>query len=109
MPLPPWDQVWDLLRLLLAPALAASLIVMLALRVLGGERLAPLAAALAVAAAVFAGNHFMPLFQWELQPGRPLTLADFRTALGWSLETKPSATSSDPTGPGSRAWRCWWS
>src|SRR5713226_2557157 len=95
MPLPPWHLVWDMLRLLLAPTLAASLIMMLALRVLGRERLAPLAAAVAVAAGVFAGIHFNESIEWQVQKGRPLTVADLRTLLGWSLESRPSTTSAE--------------
>jgi hypothetical protein len=78
------------------------MVVMLALRIVGRERLAPLAALLAVAAGIYAGNYFMdpkPM-PWQLEKNRPLTVTDLRTVLGWSLEAKPAAeatdTSADP-------------
>jgi hypothetical protein len=108
MSLPPWHLVWDMLRLLLAPTLAASLLVMLALRVLGRERFAPLAAAVAIAAGVFAGNHFKETIEWQLQKGRPLTVDDLRTVLGWSLESKPSPTGAlAPPMVAARYWLPW--
>src|SRR5437879_4635184 len=86
---PPWDQTWDVLRLVLAPALGASLVLMLVVRLLGRERLTPLAAALAVAVGVLAANYFKESLPFQYDNNRPLTADDLRTVLDWSLEGKP--------------------
>src|SRR5207249_2402998 len=96
---PPWDLTWDVLRLVLAPALGASLAVMLAIRWLGGERLAPVGAALAMAAGVFAGNYVYSQgsIEWQPDKNRHLTLHDLGTILRWSLEKKePPEDEQDP-------------
>lgn len=117
MPLPPWNEVRDALLLVLAPAAGASLALMLLLRVWGGPRWAPLAAALAFASAVTAGNYFPEAFAWRLDSERPLTAGDLRTVLGWSLEGKPPAKETEnpeptpeaepPPLPSPRYWLPW--
>ncbi len=91
MPLPPWSEVWDALRFLIAPALIASFLVMLAVRLLAGERFSVLASAFALAAGVVAGNYWSETIQWRVDSDRPLNERDMRTAVGWSLEGKPPA------------------
>jgi len=115
MPLPPWDLVWPLLHQLVAPALCASVVVMATVRILGGERLAPLAAGLALAAGVVAGNHFRGAIDWQPETGRALTFRDVPTVLAWSLESKPAtdiAENSEPAElalliPYPRFWLPW--
>lgn len=110
MPLPPWGEVWDLLRLLLAPVAGVSLVLMLAVRCLGGERLAPLAAAAAVAAGVLVGNYFREAMLWRIDSDRPLNCRDLRTALGWSLESKPVTEGDEGESlpvPPARYWLPW--
>jgi hypothetical protein len=93
--LPPWDQTWNALRLMLAPAFGASLVLMLVVRLLGRERLTPLAAALAVAGGVLAANHFRESLPYQFDNNRPLTVDDLGTVLGWSLEGKPKPPSQE--------------
>jgi hypothetical protein len=93
--LPPWDQTWDVLRLVLAPALGVSLALMLMARLLGRERLTPLAATLAVAGGVLAANHFKGSVPFQYDNNRPLKIEDLRTVLGWSLEGKPQPPPQD--------------
>ncbi len=95
MPLPPWSEVWDALRFLIAPTLAASLLVMIVGRYLTGERFSIFATALALAAGVVAGNYFREDMPWRIDSDRPLTVGDLREVLGWSLEGKPPAESSE--------------
>src|SRR5688572_448166 len=89
---------------------------MLAVRLPGGERLTPVAAALAVAAGVVAGNFFRDAMPWQLDRDRPLNGRDMVTVLGWSLEGKPEAGDAEPTAepveepprmPPSRYWLPW--
>src|SRR5262245_8945668 len=90
--MPSWnDELWPVLRLIVAPGAAASLLVMLALRCLG-TRWTPLAAALAFAAGVLTANHFRPDV---LNLGQTLKIRDTITVLGWSLEAKPERTDED--------------
>jgi len=92
MSLPPWSDVWDVLYRLMAPGLAASLLVMLAVRLLGRERLTPLAAALALVVGVFGSYCFREEgINWRFDNERPLTANELLTVLGWSLEGKPPA------------------
>jgi hypothetical protein len=87
--MPPWNEIWSALRLVIGPALGASLAVMLLVRLLAGEKCAPLAAALAVAAGFFTGNYFREAFAWRIDSDRVLNTKDLRLVLGWSLEGKP--------------------
>src|ERR1700729_3547363 len=90
-----WEMMVGTLRLLVAPTLATSLVLMLVLalllRWLKAVWLTPLAAVLAVVGGVYVGNEFCnrePM-HWQLKSDRPLTVQDLRTVLGWSLEAKP--------------------
>src|SRR6266446_3115709 len=98
MPIP-WDefkeQAGAVILQLFAPAFIVSLVVMLALRWLGGQRSAPLAAAIALAAAVLTANHFRDAMPLRFDDDRPFTWRDFRKTLGWSLEGKPVTLSLD--------------
>jgi hypothetical protein len=94
----PWDHVWDTTALLLAPALGASLVVMLAGRLLGRERMAPLAAALALAAGVLVGNHFHEAMNFTIDKTRPPSFHDLQVVLGWSLESKPEIAGDGAAG-----------
>ena len=112
--MPPWSEIWSMLRLVVAPGLGASLLMMFAVRRAGGERLSALAAALAVAAGVFVANEFRETIAWRIDSDRELNQRDLRTALSWSLESKPvrddaeSADSTDdlPLKP-ARYWLPW--
>lgn len=109
--MPPPGEVIDLFVRLLLPAMAASVIVMALLRRLGGERFAPLAAALALAVGVLVGNYFREAMPWRLDSERSLTGYDLATVLGWSLEQKPTGEIEDTTDlpplPPSRYWLPW--
>jgi hypothetical protein len=93
------EQAWDTSRLLVGPAFGAALAVTLLLRLVGRERLAPLAAALGVAAGVLLANHLKPLLSYQLDNDRPLTADDLHTVLGWSLEGKPPVADDAPPPP----------
>jgi hypothetical protein len=93
------EQVLGELSTLIAPAMAASLVVMLVIRWLGGKRVGALATVLAVTAAVFVGlsgivvaNNLSSLVPWQLDPdpNRPWDVCEFAErlprALWWSLE-----------------------
>ncbi|HYV34705.1 MAG TPA: hypothetical protein VE988_03310 [Gemmataceae bacterium] len=96
MPDIPWAEMWLVFRYAVPAALGASLVVALVIRLIGGERLMPLAAALAVAAGVFAANHFHNAIErWELHPTRAWTALDFVKVMGRSLEEKPEAENVD--------------
>jgi hypothetical protein len=95
MPLPPWSEVWDALRLLIAPALGASLLVMIAGRYLTRERFSIITTALALAAGVVAGNYFRGDMPWRIDSDHPLNQSDLREVLGWSLEGKPAVEASE--------------
>src|SRR5262245_33592263 len=109
MPQLPWQDIWDLLRLLVAPGFGAALAVMLALRLptfvvqrlVRAEVLRRVdewwsawAVAAALVAGVVAANHFNPKgpqatsMPYQLDKDRELTCRDLRTVLGWSLESK---------------------
>jgi hypothetical protein len=107
--MPPWNDVWDVLRQLMAPALGASLVLMLAVRLAGRERLTPLAAALALTAGVLVGNHFrVPTpITFPLEPDRPLTAHDLVQVLGWSLESKPRSAMQDESAPRAMSSHYW--
>jgi hypothetical protein len=112
IPLPPWSEVWSVLRHLIAPALAASLSLMFLVRGLGGQRLASFAAALAIAGAVCAGNYYREAISWRIDGERALTIGDMGTVLGWSLESKPAPAEDGPAIPSlplvpSRYWLPW--
>lgn len=116
MPMPPWSEIWDALRLLIAPALGMSLFVMFVGRYLAPGRLSILVPALALAAGVIAGNYFREAMTWQIDSDRPLNERDMRTALGWSLEGKPAVEPSDAesdlkkdelTIPPARYWLPW--
>ena len=101
--------------LLLVPALGAALVVMVAVRYLGGERLAPLAAALAltagIVAALLVADHFeRETFVWKRDQDRT-RFKDLRFTLAQSLEPSPAeSTDKDyeppPIQP-SHAWLPW--
>jgi hypothetical protein len=82
MPLPPWAEVQDALLRIVLPAVAAAAAVFLLIRLVGRERLTPLAAAVATAAGLFAGVYFK-------QPVPLLPEGSLITALGNSLEKAP--------------------
>jgi hypothetical protein len=101
-----------MLRLLLLPALGASLVVMLVLRLCGREPGSPVAAALALATGIFAGNYFKESIEWQLDRDHPLDIHEVRTVLGWSLEGKPPASTTGDTQvelpmPPARWWLPW--
>ncbi len=111
MPEPMVEVLADKSLTLVGPALLTSLVLMpalmLVLLALRATRLAPLAAALALAAGVFVGNETRlrdpirvhldtePTPEGKLQD-RPLTVDDLATVLGWSLEAKPPPKVGDP-------------
>jgi hypothetical protein len=116
MPFPPWNYVWDALRLQLGPALGVSLLIMLVIRWLGGERLSALAAALAVVGGVFAANwNSDKPMSWQIYEDQELTLRDLGVFLSWSLESKkpptPGEIETEPAEPPreqpSRYWLPW--
>lgn len=93
------DQVKEMLvatvTTLVLPAICASLVVMFAVRLVGGQRVGPLATMLAVVAAllvgaVFVDNSLSEEFPWRLERDRPLKEDDLRQVFAWSLEEKPA-------------------
>jgi hypothetical protein len=112
--MPPWSEIWSMLRLVVAPGLGVSFLIMFLARWAGGERLSAFASALAIAAGVFVANEFRESIAWRVDPGRELNQRDLRTALSWSLESKPvrddaeTADSTDdlPLKP-ARYWLPW--
>jgi hypothetical protein len=142
--MPPWDITWDLLAHVLAPAFGAALAVMVAIRGLGecvawlvalvrrkeddaprprvvGQYFTPLAAGLALIAAVIAANpsHDNPI-DFSPSKERDLNADDWRTALAWSLEQKPPPKDPEDGGapevpetppllkaPPARYWLAW--
>src|SRR5262245_60425178 len=94
-----WDELVEhggaVFLQLFAPALVVSLLVMFALRRLGGQRSTPVAAALALAAGVLTANHFRDAMPLRFDDDRPFAWSDFRHALWWSLEGKPASPNSD--------------
>jgi hypothetical protein len=118
MPLPPWSEVWDAIRLLIVPAFATSLLLMLLGRRFSGERSAVIAPALALAAGVLAGNCLREAMPWRIDSDHPLNEHELRTVLGWSLEGKPAVEPSaadpereeppeQPPVPPARYWLPW--
>src|SRR5258708_3942180 len=98
-----WDEVREQVlgefTTLIAPTMAASLVVMLAVRWLGGKRVGARASVLAVTAAMFVGlsgifvdNNLSSLIPWRLGPDldQPWDADEFAQqlprALLWSLE-----------------------
>jgi hypothetical protein len=106
--MPPMSEVLDAGAKLLGPALAASLVIALALGRLGRGRLLPVAAGLAVAAGVLAGNASRDVFPWRVDHERPLTFADWRSALEASLEARPVPEGEEsPVVPPTYYWLPW--
>lgn len=106
--MPPMSEVLDAGLKLLLPALAASLAVALTLGRLGGARLLPVAAALAVAAGVLAGNAQRDVFPWRVDHERPLTFADWRAGLEASLEPRQASDDEQPSPlPPTYYWLPW--
>jgi len=99
MPEIPWDHVGALASDLLLPALGASVALMALIRWPGRERLAPVAAGVALVVGAVAGNHFREILPWEFDQDRPLVASDFRDALAWSLEPKPEPKESEDAEP----------
>ena len=93
MPLPPWSEVWDALRLLIIPAFGTSLLVMILGRYLVRERSTAIVPVLALAAGAIAANCFREAMPWRIDSDRPLNQQDLRLILGWSLEGKPAVES----------------
>ncbi|MFO0842452.1 MAG: hypothetical protein U0797_08665 [Gemmataceae bacterium] len=93
------SEVLDAALKLLLPALAASLVGALLLGRLGGARLLPIAAALAVAAGMLAGNALRGVFPWRVDHERPLTFADWRAGLEASLEVRPMTEGEEAIPP----------
>jgi hypothetical protein len=97
--MPPWSEIWSMLWLVVAPGFGASNSVMFAVRRVGGERLSALASALAIAIGVFVANEFRKSIVWRIDPDRQLNQSDLRTALSWSLESKPVRDESETADP----------
>ncbi|MGL4554882.1 MAG: hypothetical protein ACRC33_27255 [Gemmataceae bacterium] len=81
--MPPWSEVQDALLRVVLPAAGAAASVFLLIRLLGRERLTPLAAAAALAAGVVAGV-------WCREPAPLLPEGGLLAALGNSLERPPA-------------------
>ena len=78
-------QGLEILKVIVGPAAGISLVVMLVVRLLGGEKLTPLAASLAVVAGLYAGNHFRALMAELVRDQHP-TLETLRSMLAQVLE-----------------------
>jgi len=112
MPHPPWNDVWEMTYQLLAPGLGAALLVMLAVRLVGRERLSPLAAALAFIVGMVCGTQFREPFTWKLDSERDLSVRDLRLALAQSLEPQPDKELKEgeeppPPRQSPRYWLLW--
>ncbi len=115
----PWDIAWDLLAHVLAPAFGAALAVMVVVRGLGeclammvgparrkeaeasrprvlGQYFTPMAAGLALVAAILAANSYKNSIDYSPSKERDLNADDWRTALAWSLEPKPLDKEPEP-------------
>lgn len=86
MPNLPWDEVQDALLKLALPAFGAALAAALLVRLLGRERLAPLASALAVAAGCLAANYFREAAPYLPEGDGPPTASSALAAVSVSLE-----------------------
>jgi len=115
MPLPPWSEVWDAIRLLIVPGLGASFLVLLIIRSIVGLRFSAVAVVFGLAAGLLAGNYFREAIPWRFDSDRPLNQRDLRMVLAWSLEGKPPADSLEgdegheeqPSIPASLYWLPW--
>jgi hypothetical protein len=106
-----WELIEDRLRTLVLPTFGVALAVMLVGRLIGGRRLAPLAAALALVAGVVAGNHFRQgeIISWWLDDAPPPHVGQLLGMIGRTLEGTASQAEEVVAGqhlrvPASRFW-----
>lgn len=100
--MPPWSEVWDVLRSVLGPSLASAALVYGVLRFVGGERAAAWAAGIALLVGIGAGNLLREAMPWRIDAEQALTLQDWSTALIGAVTGAPGELPPPP-----RYWLPW--
>jgi hypothetical protein len=104
------QHAWEKLSMLVGPAAGASLVMMLIIRLAGGQRVGSLATLLAVAAGVYVGaalvsNSVSDEYPWQLESDPKMTLKtkDLLQVFVWSLEEKPALPEDGAAQDGTKA------